>query len=196
MSVAWYRYPFGDIDDAQMQTYFKAVSFTETPLSEIDSLLDIERRSVNFSPYGLVFIREKCMKKGVAPVIYINNSSGDKDKAVESLCRLIRKDPNAAQAILPYVSFFGRKLRPYSESRRYGEMDFTWEREWRHASPDGYFKFDESDLFMGLCHQSLIGWFEKKFDWLTFIDPRMKLRQYVGKIAAAKRKTGIKNRLV
>ncbi len=196
MSVARYRYPFGDISDSQMNTYFKAVSFTETPLNEIDSLLDIERRSISFSPYGLVFLRERCVKKGVAPVIYINNTLGDKDKVVESLCKLIKRDPVAAQEILPYVSFFGRKLRPYNKTRRHGEMDFTWEREWRYASANGYFDFDESDLFMGLCPHSLVGWFEERFEWLPFIDPRMKLRQYVGKIRAAERRAGIKKRLM
>jgi hypothetical protein len=196
MSVARYRYPFGDISDAQMKTYFKAVSFTETPLTKIDSLLDIERRSISFSPYGLVFLRERCMKKGAAPVIYINNTLGNKDKVVESFCRLIQRDPVAAQGILPYVSFFGRKLRPYNKIRGYGEMDFTWEREWRYASGEGYFDFDESDLFVGLCPHRSIGWFEKRFDWLTFIDPRMKLRQYVEKIRAAERRTGIKKQLI
>ncbi len=196
MSVARYRYPFGEISLAEMKLYFKAVSFTETPLSEIDSLLEIENRAVNFSPHGLIFLKERCMSKGVAPVFYINNTSGDKDKVVESLCRLTRRDPLAARGILPYVSFFGRKLRPYNRSRKSGEMDFTWEREWRYASPSGCFEFDESDLFMGLCPHSQIEWFENKFDWLRFIDPRRKLKLYARKIGASKRSAGIRNRLM
>ena len=196
MSVARYRYPYGKISNEQMETYFKAVSFTETPLSELHNLLDIEGRSISLSPYGLVFLRETCVKKGAAPVIYINNTLGDKDRVVESLCRLIRRAPLAAQEILPLVSFFGQKLRRYKKSLRYGEMDFTWEREWRYASANGYFEFDESDLFMGLCPHSRIREFEERFDWLAFMDPRSKLGRYVGKIRAATRRAGIKNQLV
>lgn len=196
MSVARYRYPLGEIDDVKMNLFFKAVSFTETPLNEVYSLLNIERRAINFSPYGLVFLKDRCMSNGVSPVIYINNTRGDKDKTVESLCRLIESNPHAARNILPYISFFGRKLRPYNKAPQMGEMDFTWEREWRYASVNGLFQFEEADVFMGLCPHDRIEWFEDKFSWLSFIDPSRNLSQYAEKIEAAKSKAGIQNALL
>jgi hypothetical protein len=196
MSVARYRYPFGSINPVVMNLYFKAVSFTETPLKEVQSLLNIEHRAVNFSPYGLVFLKDKCMEKGASPVIYINNMRGDKNDLVESLCRLAKSNPMAAHKILPYVSLFGKKLRPYKKNPKAGEMDFTWEREWRFASLKRYFGFDESDVFIGLCPHNRIEQFEDEFDWLPFIDARRNLEQYAEKIEAAKMDAGIAHALL
>lgn len=143
------------------------------------------------TPYGLVFLKEKCAARGVSPVIYLNNVSGDKDDVVKDLCDLIETSPAAAARILPLVSFFGQKLKPWKQPRRHGSMDFMWEREWRYASPDGVFSFDDSDVFLGLCPFGRIEEFEEQFDWLRFIDPRYDVRYFQDKIIEAKAESGI-----
>ena len=195
ISVAWYRYPWS-LNDAKTRIFFKAISFTETPLDEISNLLSIENRAVDFSACGLVFLKEECALKGVSPVIYINNLKGDKDKLVEMLCRMTESHPLTAAQILPFVSFFGEKLKPWKKPRRYGQMDFTWEREWRFAHYSLDFKFDRSDLFIGLCPHNRIGEFEGRFPWLGFVDPRRRLSLYADKLQTAQRRTGIENRIL
>ena len=57
--------PLGSLNGQITKDYFSAVCFTETPLNEIYSLLEISRRRVNLKPYGLVFLKEKlqeCVK--------------------------------------------------------------------------------------------------------------------------------------
>ena len=195
MSVARYRYPY-PLNDVKTKLYFKAVSFTDTPLNQIHNLLNIDNRAINLSCYGLVFLKSRCMTKGASPVFYINNTNGDKDKVVEALCNLSKSDPGKASKILPFISFFGKKLRPYNKTPQEGEMDFTWEREWRYSNFKGYFQFDKSDVFIGLCPHDRIKWFESHFDWLKFVDPRRNLAQYAERLESAKVRSGIQNSVI
>jgi len=87
--------------------YCRAVSFTETPLSEIHCLLEILERTEGYQlePYGLVFLKYKLRKKGVSPVLYLNNEEKDKMEVVRTLCKLIGgESDDTAKQILPLVS--------------------------------------------------------------------------------------------
>src|SRR5947209_6069355 len=50
---------------ADLKRFFGAVCFTETPLSEVHCLLEIQYRNVNLEPYGLVFLKQKLIQRSV-----------------------------------------------------------------------------------------------------------------------------------
>ena len=198
-SISEAKYGCNFIDEESRRLYFGAVSFTETPLNEIHCLLQIGGRKTDLAPYGLVFVRKRCMEKGVSPVLYLNNLRGDKNDVVEALCSLIGERPEAASKILPLISFFGRFLTPRvgkAPQRETNEMDFTWEREWRYASDKACFNFDEQDIFIGLCPDAEIHEFEKHFEWLSFVDPKRNMKWYAEKLLGATERSGIKYNMI
>jgi Putative abortive phage resistance protein AbiGi, antitoxin len=177
--------------------YFGSICFTETPLDEIHCLLDITKRSVNLSPYGLVFLKEKAISKGVQPVFYINNSQGDKDSLVQALCTLIYTSPDEAAHILPLVAIFGKKLHPKGARREvHGEVDFTWEREWRYVPSNGPYQFSEDEIFIGLCPEDKIEEFEKRWPPIEFIDPTKNIKWHATKLINARKRLKIKYSVV
>jgi hypothetical protein len=186
------RFGFSVDKVASKRFYFSAISFTETPLSEVHNLLEISGRSKQLQPYGLVFLKDNLKEKGVSPVFYINNLAGDKDGLVEVLCGLIRRHRVEAAQILPYIAVFGRKLNPKGGTPRGGKIDFTWEREWRYTSKDENFRFDKTDVFVGLCPHDEIQTFEKTIRWLKFIDPVRNMKWYAEKLLSRRRRLGRK----
>jgi hypothetical protein len=180
---------------------FTAISFTETPLNEIHCLLEIAGRQVKLKPYGLVFLKGHCMKRGASPVIYLNNIKGDKDKLVESLCDIADTSLVRASKILPFISFFGDFLTPAGGTpQNHAPVDFTWEREWRYVSYKQRFKFKASDIFVGLCPDDEIQEFEDQsdddFNGLSFIDPTKPLKWYGDKLVKARKRSRLKNSVV
>jgi hypothetical protein len=192
ISDAKFRFSIYDLDNEKKLAYFSAVSFTETPLGEIHNLLEIGGRRIDLKPYGLVFLKERLKKKGVSPVIYINNMKGDKDKMVEALCSLIETHKRQASRILPLIAVFGKFLSPLGGSAQDREIDFTWEREWRYASRNRCFGFDQRDVFIGLCPDQEIGKFESQFGWVHFIDPRQNMKWYAESLLNAKKRSRLK----
>jgi len=178
--------------------FFSAVCFTETPLNEIHSFLDISKSQVNLQPYGLVFIKNKLMKKKVSPVIYINNSDTKRIKLIEELCTMIENNPDQAINILPYISIFGNKLLPVAGTGgRHESIDFKWEREWRYASNNYSFSFDNSDIFMGMCKHKDIDYFETLTgNEILFFDPRRNIKWYAEKLVKARKDKKIQNSVV
>lgn len=193
---ARYRYDTRTLDDSRKLAFFSAISFTETPLSEIHNLLQIARRKRQLSPFGVVFLKERLKKKGVGPVFYMNNMKGDKDRVVHDLCRLIDTQPRLAARILPYISIFGKYLTPLYSGGRLDKLDFTWEREWRYASGSRKLKFSERDVFIGLCPESEISYFENRYSPIRFIDPRMNMKWYAEKLVEARQRVNMKNSVV
>src|SRR5437870_3526905 len=112
ISDARFAVALKDITYLDKLNLFSAISFSETPLNEIHCLFEISSREVNLEPYGVVFLKENLKRKGVSPVIYINNERGDKDKLVRALATLRTSHPDAAQQLLPLLSVFGHRLRP------------------------------------------------------------------------------------
>lgn len=187
--------------------YFHAISFTETPLDQIHNLLEIGRRNVELEPYGLVFIKKELENKGVMPVWYINNINDDKQPIIEQIVQaLIERSPNDAYKILPFIAIFGKGFkRPGSKDVK---VDFRWEREWRYVSENFEFKFDEKDIFIGLCKREDIDYFEENFGNLYkierdgksyplhFIDPLMNPRYFATKLVNARQRTDLKYSVV
>jgi len=193
ISDANYKVAYFGLDLKTRLTYFSAVSFTEAPLNEIQNLLEIKGRQIDLQPYGLVFLKHKLMRKGVSPVFYVNNMMGNKDKTVEALCSLMKTHAKEAEGILPFVSFFGKFLKPSCGGTASKRMkDFMWEREWRYASRKFCFKFEKKDVFMGLCPDREISDFESRFQWLTFIDPRRNMKWYSEKLIEARKRARLK----
>lgn len=187
-----------DLTPEQRTQFFGAISFTETPPSEIHCLLEIERRQVNLEPYGLVFLKDRLSERGVSPVIYLNNQRGDQDVCVRALCTLIESDPPAAEKLLPLVSFFGKQLIPAGRTTAAGTspMDFRWEREWRCPAAAGPLSFSESDVFVGLCPHEEIEEFQALFPPVAFIDPRRTMQWYATSLVNARQRLDLKSSVV
>jgi len=193
ISDASYGVEYFSLNKKTQLTYFSAVSFTEAPLDEIHNLLEIRGRKVELQPYGLVFLKERLKRKGVSPVFYINNMKGNKDRTIRALCSLMETHQKEAAEILPFIAFFGKFLKPAYGGTTYGRTkDFMWEREWRYASTEFRFEFEEKDVFIGLCPENQIATFENKFPWLRFIDPRRNMKWYAEKLVDATKRARLK----
>lgn len=195
-SDASYGFSAYDLTPEIKLKYFSAISFTETPLGEIHNLIDIAYRQIELEPYGLVFIKNHLKAKGVSPAIYINNKKGDKDKVIRALCSLINSHPEEASEILPLVAVFGRFFRPVVGPSKDKEVDFSWEREWRFVSKEHEFKFENNDVFIGLCPHNEIRHFEETFDWLKFIDPTRNIKWYAEKLVKARKEANLQYSVV
>jgi hypothetical protein len=175
------------ISSAEKKNQFcRAVSFTETPLNEIHCLLEIEGRRVQLEPYGLVFLKEKLQKKGVAPVFYLNNELNDKGIVLQALCTWIENYPEHAKKIIPLISTFGAGLL----SR--GRIDFSWEREWRYPSVMGNLGFEPTDVFVGICPNDEIEYFEGRFPDINFVDCQRNMKWYANKLIQMRRTRNLK----
>ncbi len=157
-----------------MRKLFAFISFTETPLKYIRRLFDVKGRNKDLTHYGLVFFKDRLIKQGVSPVLYINNARGDRNELVGVLASLIETHPKEAHQILPLISIFGKKLNPgggKAQTEYY--PGFAWEREWRFPVAESpLLEFNEDDVLVGLCPESEIQEFEKAFPPVPFIDAR------------------------
>jgi len=181
------------LSEAERLCFFGGICFTETPLSEVHSLLEIAYRSVDLAPYGLVFLKDRLCAKGVSPVVYINNERGDQDLVFQALCSLANTRHDEACKILPLLSVFGMKITPPGAvARPAGAVDFRWEREWRYPYSAGALEFDENDVFVGLCPHDSIARYEGMFPGVGFIDPRRNMKWYATKLVEARQRLNIK----
>jgi hypothetical protein len=178
-------------------TYFGATCFTETPLDEIHCLLDINYRQINLEPYGLVFLKDNLLKKGVSPVMYLNNETGDKNEVAQALFSLSSSHRAAAAQLLPLLSLFGRKVQsPFAAQAPKGRIDFRWEREWRQPYTKGSVSFSEDDVFIGLCPHEEIDYFEKLLPTLRFVDPLRPMKWYASKLIEMRQRVDLKYSVV
>jgi len=171
---------------AEKSRFCRAISLTETPLNEIHCLIDIFGRSIELEPYGIVFLKDKLQKKGVSPVIYLNNEKDDKRPIIEALCKLVEINPEAAEQLLPLISSFGEMLL------KEGKFDFTWEREWRYPSIFGDLEFAIEDIFVGICPDALIDRLEADFPGIKFVDCYRNTKWYATKLVQARRDRELK----
>jgi hypothetical protein len=182
-------------NDAKKRRLFSAICFTETPLSEIHCMLEIERRLVDLEPYGVVFLKDRLRNKRVSPVIYINNEDGHGDDAVQALFSL--HENAAASRFLPLVSVFGLKVHaPGAQNRSPGELDFLWEREWRRPADFGDLAINNNDIFCGLCPHGRIEEFEEEFEPLRFIDPTRNMKWYAQALIDCRQRLNLKHSVV
>lgn len=189
ISAASYTTSLANIEDReQYKKFFTAVCFTEAPLPEMHCFFDIRSRTVNYEPYGLVFIKDNLQRKGVSPVFYINNYPDDKSEILNEFCDCITTNPRAAEAMLPLFSSMGKLIKPRNGNRpNENEISFYWEREWRHPYALGNFEIEHNDVFLGLCPHSEITelqnfYFEVMGERILFIDPNRNIKYYSDKI--------------
>lgn len=189
---------FGVENTDDIEKYFKAVCFTETPLNEIYCLLEIKRRTINLQSYGLVFIKEQLKEKGVSPALYFNNyEAGNKDSIFQALCSLIQTHPDEAIKILPLIAVFGYHInKPNNSYQSKNEVNFSWEREWRYPNNNGVFKYTQDDIFIGLCPHEEIEEFEKLLPDVKFIDPMRNIKWYANKLVEARKRCDMKHSVV
>ena len=188
---------FSEVDDYQNDGFFSASCFTETPLNEIHSLLEIEHRQVDLAPYGLVLLKENLANKGVSPVLYINNKKGDKDSIFVALASLATSHPDEALKLLPLFAVYGRKVKGVGSGRRSpGKNEFLWEREWRYPYIMGDLEFTENDVFIGLCPHDDIDAFEELWPEIPFVDPTRNMKWYANKLIESRKRLRMKDSVV
>lgn len=187
------------IPSHRLNIALSSVSFTETPIEQMQCLVDIKGRDINLSQYGLVFLKKYCVQKGVNPVVYINNASQWNDSTFEELYKLMEtaEYPGILMNLLPLVAVFEKKVKPPNAGSRWkpGNVDFTWEREWRLPAIRCPFRFSRDDVFVGLCPGGEIEEMENKFG-IKFIDPLMNPSYFATKLVELRRANGIQNSVV
>jgi hypothetical protein len=136
-------------------------------------------------------MKNRLRKKGVSPVLYLNNEEKDKKNVVEALCQLIVIAPESGEQILPLISTFGKKLLDPTK-----DIDFLWEREWRYPSAKGDLQFDENDVFVGICPDDEIRQFEILFPKVKFVDCKRNMKWYVKKLIEARKRLEVKSSVI
>jgi hypothetical protein len=189
------RFGRSGVSMSNQRRYFTAISFTETPLAELNSLLEIAYREINLEPYGLVFPKEQLCLSGVTPAWYVNNDTGDKLDVLRALCSLIDAHADEAAQILPLVAVFGKRLFT-ARARKPQRVDFSWEREWRWPSARGPFKFSRDDVYLGLCPHPEKPVFERRFAPIRFIDPRRPLDEYEAELTESSQRLGLEHTIL
>jgi hypothetical protein len=191
---------------------YSLISLTETPLDQIQCLIDIKDRQIELTQFGIVLLKDKIkMLPNIGPVCYLNtyNSKGREEieKLREELYQLaftkkniiyVKEKKCNLHQLLNHIAFldvFGKPLNP----SRTGIIDFSWEREWRSLNNiklEWTGDINLQNVFIGLCDNNDIGKFEKKFPNLPFIDPLMNLNYFSDKIGRRQKELNIKNTIL
>jgi hypothetical protein len=127
------------LTDEQLATQV-AISFSETPLEHIYSLYaNIANRQVHLSPYGLAITKMVARRAGVNPVWYV-----DLTPAVPEHPMRIRNALNHLVVKATAEGWFGEirdlfqcvegmQTRRDNQGNITTQVEFWWEREWRHV---------------------------------------------------------------
>ena len=153
-----------------LQYKFKVVCFTETPIGQIDVLLNkVSQRNFNPEPYGLVFQKEYIREMGGNPVFYVNR------KIANPLMNLIFYPhvENTAQVSDDVC----RLLALVTICEKYN--DWHWERDWRIV---GNLEFKYKDSYCGLCPEEDIAYFGNKYTEVRFISPYWRSNRILSKL--------------
>ena len=158
-----------------------AICFTESPISELDLLLKMPYINAQLSEYGLVFRKESLRSQNTSPVLSLGGNEEESKILIRMLCQI--ESEEAKRRLLPLIS----RSRSVNFDSGWGgglaqELNFLLEREWRRPRTYGPLTFNEKNVFIGLCPEEKIPFFEKSFSWLKFIDPRKSLKESIGKI--------------
>lgn len=152
--------------------WLKCVCFSEAPLSELKQFYLATQDSKNetlkrnkYQKYGIAFSTEFIRSKNGHPVFYFDSRRGD---IVQSLNKLPYATPGLHQwkPLMPLFEQYGPKLHSPGDE---GEINFTWEREWRIV---GDLNFTLNQVAFGLCPEGKISMFEALVkNSFPFIDP-------------------------
>lgn len=138
----------------------RVVCFSETPLEHAWMMVrDIEHRTQSFKPYGVVFTKTTCRRRGCNPVWYLDITTATSwltvpvtsmvDQAVELATDAkgnVDDVTLAAQPIFRLTPFIEQMGNPSGKRK-----EFWWEREWRHA---GDFAFHPKQVVAVLAPES------------------------------------------
>lgn len=158
-------------EDTALQEQFRVVSFTETPIDQIEVVLNlVKERKIEFKPYGLVFKKDyiRQPEQEGNPVFYVTKEiakpiwelywpllKSDREPSFNKICKLLA---------LVTVCEKGN--------------DWHWEREWRIV---GNLVFNLSGIYCGLCPEGDIPYFENKYS-LNFISPYWGINKILDKL--------------
>ncbi len=150
---------------------FNVVCFTETPIDQIDLLLQpVHGRDFLPKPYGLVFKKKDIRMHGGNPVLYVHGRLSNPlwkffDKAVEN------KFSQQEDKLLALIS------------KCDDSIDFHWEREWRIVGDlDLVLTEIRTNIYCGLCSEEDISYFENKYNPVTFISPHWGINKILEKL--------------
>jgi len=148
---------------------FKVVCFTETPIDQINLLLErVQGRNKRFESYGLVFEKNYIRKKvrGGNPTFYAAESLFD------TLWQIYEsaEDSNFSHEEYNFLALVNK----YDTN-----VDFHWEREWRIT---GNFKFELAEIFCGLCPEKEMTFFETIYSPVKFISPTWGINKILYKL--------------
>lgn len=158
---------------------------------------DIEKRSIQFKPYGVVFTKTTCSRTGCNPVWYLDMSLGSHDwltRAVDRLVARVKEESRSGRAIDPTLLIDQDilQLTPFIEQMGNPagvRKEFWWEREWRHK---GDFKFRPRQVVAALAPESEHGRLESEIDdisqsWkrrrLAILDPNWGAERMIAALA-------------
>jgi len=158
--------PIDSLDETT-KNIFKVVCFTETPIAQIEVLMEnLEGRTKKFEPYGLVFKKDYIREKGGNPVFYCS------DKLFDTMWQLYNSAlsnnfSNGENRFLALVNRCDNKI------------DFHWEREWRFV---GDLVFKLTDVYCALCRESDISDFKSRYPQVPFISPSWGINKILDKL--------------
>lgn len=177
----------------------RVVCFSEAPLEHTWMMVrTIEGRHHEFKPYGLVFSKTTCRRKGCNPVWYLDMSQGTHDwltKAVDEMVTRATDESNPQSGIPDREQLRKQhilRLTPFIEqmgSWAKRSKEFWWEREWRHVGP---FEFGTRQVVAVLAPESAHDDLEGEIDGLDkawkrrrvpLIDPRWGLERMIAALA-------------
>ncbi len=122
-----------DPSDTDQQTQ-RAVSFTETPLEHIYShVVAIKGRSVKFEPYGVAMTKIVARRRGINPILYVDQTSGHDWEESHAINQLAQDAADSGDfhnqpiaKLLPLFEHMGTWTATGGTQK-----EFWWEREWR-----------------------------------------------------------------
>lgn len=200
IAASWFGTNQFNTTPAETARFYSAACFTETPLAEVHTMLDIANRQIDLEPYGIVFLKDNLRELGVSPVWYLNNYPNNMQQAATALGTLATSHPAEAEVILPLISCFGHPIvfpgQRGNPPLAANDIDFYWEREWRMPHVRCPVRFTWDDVFVGLCPEAQIPYFEGKFAPIGFIDPQRTMKWYATKLIDARQRLNLKHSVV
>ncbi len=156
--------------NVSLQDKFKVVCFTETPIDQINVLLEgVSGRNFKPKPYGLVLKKDYIRQQGGNPVFYTTKEIA---KPLWSLywplCE--EEQEQSSEGVCELLALVNRCDK---------DMDFHWEREWRFV---GNLVFTLENIYCGLCPEEDIADFERKYSPVTFISPYWGINKILDKL--------------